>query len=192
MKKISENLYHCLNVEERVSLTLAALSVSDDEEIARLRRTCPKSEYTMLDYEYTNKLETLPWIAAQFLEIYHFNRSQILICTTCLIAFSILDPVFSDKDIERQYEKLCISKKGHISHIKGLFRGLHEFCNEVSLNEVHFLAWLKINPEVMRDFINDELFFDVGPDVGFTESANLWYPILPIHYKQFHRLSFVI
>lgn len=171
MKNVSENLYHYLDVGERVKLTIAALSRNDDEEIARLRRTCPRSQYTMLDYEYTSQLETLPWIAAQFFEIYNFNRSQILICTACMLAYSFLgsDPLHADKNIQEHHENLYIVKQGHVSHLKALFNGFHEFCNEGGLDEEHILVWLKINRNAMRDFIDEELLIAVDPDDDFTE-----------------------
>lgn len=66
MMKFNEKLYEKFDMVERVNLTIAALARKDDNEVDRLRRTCPKSQYIAMDHRYTNRLDCLVIIGTRF------------------------------------------------------------------------------------------------------------------------------
>ena len=54
--KIPTTIYENLNLNERIDLSIAALARDDDANLTRLRRTCPRKDYSATDIEYTGKM----------------------------------------------------------------------------------------------------------------------------------------
>lgn len=57
MRKNLFKLYDRLSPDERVKLTILAMSRGDDEEVKRLRQTCPRKAYSMSDAAYLDKMD---------------------------------------------------------------------------------------------------------------------------------------
>ena len=58
MRKLP-NIYSLLTPEERLSAAIAAIGRGDDDEVARLHRTCPRVTYMMEDAAFTRFLRSV-------------------------------------------------------------------------------------------------------------------------------------
>ncbi|OSQ44938.1 hypothetical protein [Marivita geojedonensis] len=59
MKKISQKVYATLTPTQRVAAYVEALARGDEDEVQRLRSSCPRVEYRRIDPRFTIRLDTL-------------------------------------------------------------------------------------------------------------------------------------
>lgn len=72
--------YDRLDPDERFRLSLDAMARMDADELARLRRTCPRRHYSMIDPAFLNRLEAAERIATRFAILWlHFTRALRLV-----------------------------------------------------------------------------------------------------------------
>ena len=72
------NLYKRFIPEERINLTLAALVRGDEKEVQRLKKSCPKKQYSLNDAAYSDNMVKLMQIAVGFTRLFQFHHSKIL------------------------------------------------------------------------------------------------------------------
>jgi hypothetical protein len=147
MTKLDEKHYHRLTLKERIELTIAALSRNDNEEIARLRRTCERRQYIMLDYEYTSKLENLAWVSSKFEALHNSYYHNLILFMSSMATQKEID------DIAKYY----LAFVDQAACIKSLYEALYAFCNEAELNKHHVMKWLKIDPQPIFKFIGEKV-----------------------------------
>lgn len=59
MKKISQKVYATLTPTQRVAAYVEALARGDEDEVQRLRSSCPSVEYRRIDPCFSKRLDTL-------------------------------------------------------------------------------------------------------------------------------------
>ncbi len=147
MLNLKDSHYKKLSSIERFKLAVSAFSRGDDAEITRLKRTCPTKNYIMIDCEYTNRLAGLTWVITQFSEICEYSYHQIILCESCVTILSAV------KDTaELKIDNFLKAKNQHISNLKSAYQALIEFCHENKINHVDVFQWLKITPELSRQY----------------------------------------
>ena len=129
MTKLNEINYKYFSTKERLDLTIAALSRGHLEEAKKLRRTCPRYQYNIPDFEYTSKLNALPWIACRFSEIHNYYYFKILLCRANIAIYED-NPKYSGQADER-IALFNESINKHVSHLRSIYKGLRDF---VSVN----------------------------------------------------------
>lgn len=157
MLSLDEKEYQNFTIKERINLTIAALSRNDAEEVSRLRRTCQRKQYTMLDREYSSRLDNLLWVAVHFIELNNSYYNRMIIFMFHL----------ATHDADDNFEKFYLAYIDQVAHIKSLFEALYSFCNDVGLNKDHLMEWLKINPKAMSNLIGEKMMQSVEPDNDF-------------------------
>ena len=71
MNKLNK-LYETLTNDERLKLFLQALARNDEQELDLLENSCPRRNYSMIDYKYTSKkVDMLVMTTYQVLDSYH-------------------------------------------------------------------------------------------------------------------------
>lgn len=167
---MNEKLYENFTTGERVDLVIAALARGDEAEIASLRRTCPRRTYTMLDRDFTQRLDALPWIAAHFQEVYNFYSNKITLSKACITIFSLMCD-HPDHLNENQDEKITESGDAlvrHVSHLKSLFTALSDFCSEIGLSYDHLVNWLNVDVGVIEHLVGDYYYSIADIDMEFS------------------------
>src|SRR5580658_5737426 len=87
MRQIHDNQYAKFTPEERVRLTIAALSRGDEPDASRLWQTSPRYTYRAHDLEYTQRVNVLILLGTVFFEkcVWHYNRikkaDMFIICS---------------------------------------------------------------------------------------------------------------
>lgn len=170
MTKLDEKNYHSLSPEERVNLTIAALSRGDNEEVLRLRRTCARKQYLMLDHEYTSKLENLTFIASKFETLHNSYYHNMILFSSYMTTHQIDDA----------YIKYQTAYNDQATCIISLYKAFDEFCAEAGLNKENVTTWLKINPKQIYDFIGEKLLSTLEADSALINSLkrrflDFWY-----------------
>lgn len=156
MHDFKEICYKQLTPTERFNLALAAFSRGDDDEIARLKRTCPQKTYKMMDLDYFGKIEGIVWVVTQFSEICEHNYHHITLCEAYISIFTFLDaqPQYTNEETKHHLEKFHDEKINHISNLKSAYQALAEFCVENQLNCDHVIQWLKMSPQLASQYDN--------------------------------------
>ncbi len=169
MQNLNETSYKQLIPTERFNLALAAFSRGDDEEISRLKRTCPQKNYKMLDRDYFGKIEGIVWVVTQFSEICERSYHHIALCEAYITMFTFLDaqPQYANNDTKQNLEKFHNERINHISNLKSSYQALTEFCGENRLNYEHVVKWLIISPELASQHV-DYLKLSIEPNKAFT------------------------
>lgn len=162
MTKLDEGNYHSLSPEERVNLTIAALSRGDNEEVLRLRRTCARKQYLMLDHEYTCRLERLALIASNFESLHN----------TYYLNMILFSGYMATHEIDDTYIKYHTAYNDQAECIVSLYAAFDAFCLKAGLNKTNAAAWLKIDPKPIYDFIGKKALSTLQPD-----------PVLTTHLK---------
>ena len=185
MHNLNETSYKQLTPTERFNLALAALSRGDQDEIAKLKRTCPQKNYKMMDLVYFGKIEGIVWVATQFSEICERSYQYITLCEACIVTFTFLDahPQHANEETKLNLEKFHNAKINHISHLKSAYQALAEFCDENNLNYDHVIQWLKISPELAAQY-DEYLMMDIDPSAEFTSHVkqklfSIWQRYVP-------------
>lgn len=159
MPKLDKMNYHNFTIKERINLTIAALARDDNDEIARLRRTCQRKQYSMIDREYTSKLDNLTWIAAHLLELQNHHYNRIL----TIMLFIATHPNAEDS--------LDISYYDELVHIKSLYEAFYSFCNDIGLNKDHIVEWLRIDPRLIYEIFGEDALKIIRHDDEFFAQA---------------------
>ena len=170
MHNLNETNYKQLSPTERFNLALAAFSRNDDDEITRLKRTCPQKNYKMMDLDYLGKIEGVVWVITQFSEICERSHHHIALCEAYIAMFTFLDaqPQYANKETKQNLEIFHNEKINHISNLKSAYQALMEFCSENALNYDHVIEWLKISPELFSRH-DDYLALKIDINKAFTE-----------------------
>ncbi|MDR3478581.1 MAG: hypothetical protein P4M14_11190 [Gammaproteobacteria bacterium] len=167
MLNITDKNYSQLTAKERVNLALAAFSRGDENEISRLKRTCPRKHYTMIDAEYIGSIEGLVWVVTQFSEMCDFSYNKIILCEAYIAMFTFLNE-YPQHENDDNLEKFCNAKTEHVSNLKSVYQALSEFCCENKLNYDHVIEWLKISPELASQY-DEYLRLEVDSTREFTD-----------------------
>ena len=170
MLNLNDKHYSKLTAKERVNLAIAAFSRGDENEISRLKRTCPRKHYTMIDAEYIGSIEGLVWVVTQFSEMCDFSYNKIILCEAYITMFTFLNeyPLHANDATQNNLEKFCNAKMEHVSNLKSTYQALSEFCFENKLNYDHVTEWLKISPELAPQY-DDYLIIGINPNREFTD-----------------------
>jgi len=146
MRYIGDAQYTQFNPIERTELTLAALSRGDEVEANRLWDTCPKSTYLTRDTEYTLRVQCLSLVGHEF-----FYKCVFLYNQTKRIDELVNDYHQETTTIENKpsgddevIKPLFVVKEMYISHLKALYEGFKEFCNDIKLNSENIIKTLEI------------------------------------------------
>lgn len=170
MHNFNETIYKQLTPTERFNLALAAFSRGDDNEIAKLKRTCPQKTYKMMDLDYFGKIEGIVWVITQFSEICERSYHHITLCEAYITMFTFLDaqPQYTNEETKHNLEKFNNQKINHISNLKSAYQALTEFCRENKLSYENIIQWLKISPELALQCEN-YLTFEINANREFTD-----------------------
>ena len=158
MTKLDERNYYSLTPEERVNLTIAALSRDDKEEILRLRRTCKRKKYLMLEHEYTSKLENIVWVSAKLSELHNFYYHNMILFTSHMVTHKT----------DEQFTKFMLAYNDQAECILSLYDAFDAFCLEAGLNKTNVMTWLKIDPKPIYNFIGETALTTLQPDPALT------------------------
>lgn len=159
MTKLNEINYYQLTSKERFDLTIAALARNDNAEVDRLKRTCQRKQYSMLDHEYTSKLERITFAVSKF-EALHNNYYHNMILFSGYMAAN---------EIDETYAKYLDAYNDQASCLLSLYNALDAFCTDAELNLTHVMTWFKLDPKQVYDLIGEKTLTNLQPDPGLTE-----------------------
>ncbi len=159
MTKLNEINYHQLTSTERFDLTIAALARNDLHEVDRLKRTCKRMQYTMLDHEYTSKLEHIAFIAAKFEALHNSYYHKMILFSGFMAAH----------EIDETSMKYLAAYNDQASCILSLYKAFDAFCTEAGLNQTNVSSWLKIDPKPIYDFIGKKTLLTLQLDTVLTD-----------------------
>ena len=163
MIKIKESNYFQFSVQERLALTIAALSRHDLEEARRLYKSCPKYKYTATDYEFTKRLDAITWVCGKYLELCQFYYDKVLLSQASISAMILAGEELTGK-WSHTIRDMEHAKAGHISILKSVHQALIEFCVIVGIDSSQLLQWA--SPLEGRWGMNEYLSFEgIEPDV---------------------------
>jgi len=158
MHNLDESHYKKFNAQERINLTIAALSRGDTEEARLLRRTCPRETYVMIDRDYTNGLDALTQIAAHFSELHNYYYTQMLIFMSGIATTNETDKIAS----------MQMAYVDQVASIKSIYSAFNAFCVDAGLNKDHLMGFYKMDLKPMREFINTKVMETAEEDCDFT------------------------
>jgi hypothetical protein len=147
--------YNKLTSVERFNLAVAALSRNDQDELSRLKRTCPIKHYSMIDCEYVNRFDALIWVTTQFSDICEYSYNKIVLCDSCITVFATLCTPMQkgiNNNVLELTNNFANAKLQHISNLNSAFTALNEFCSENKINYNHVLEWMKKSPEMFYQY----------------------------------------
>lgn len=171
--------YDKFSAKERIQLTLAAIARADEEEVKRLKKSCPRKHYLQTDVAYSDKMENLEKICSLFVEFSQHIFIQILSCDFCWInnyekakafeegfSFAAGNTLESHPSRKEMLEQISGFNKvldiveqasaKRISELIGLKKAFQDFCDRVELDFNYLLSWsglLKLYPE-MEYYLN--------------------------------------
>jgi len=157
MHNLDESHYKKFSIQERINLTIAALSRGDTEEVSRLRRTCRRKTYVMLDSDYTNALEALSRIASHFSELHNYFYTQMLI---------FMSGIAITNETER-IASLQMAYVDQVASIKSIYAAFNAFCVDAGLNKYHLIGFYKMDLKPMREFIDTKVMESTEEDCDF-------------------------
>lgn len=141
MRQIHDQQYTRFTPNERLNLTLAALTRGDKTEADRLWQTCPRHQYHAHDFVYTLRLNAVMLLNSLFFEkcVFHYNQIKKI---EGFILEAEHDLAYEEeknmKEIVNETQKLIEHTQKtlntHLSHLKGLFEGFKLFCAETCLD----------------------------------------------------------
>lgn len=167
MLKIKEVNYHQLNVQQRVNLTVAALSRGDGVEARRLFKTCPKRHYLAIDDDFIRQVDAITWVAEKYVDLcqYYFAKCQL-----AEGAITIL--TLGDKELIKRRPQYTVAGMEealfeYISTLKAVHLALVEFCEGVGIDSQKIVKWMA--PVDGWDRVGEYLDFKgVEPDREFA------------------------
>lgn len=166
MFEIKDSNYQQFSTQERVSLTLAALSRGDSEEARRLYKTCPKYNYLATDYDFTRRIDAITWVGEKYVELCQYFYDKALLLEASILAVILASEALEDK---MAFSKLDMeeARVGHIRTLKAVHLGLMDFCEEVGIDSAQLVLWM--SPPEGRAGINEYLSMDgIEPDEEFA------------------------
>jgi len=122
--KSLRNLYQMLTPEERFRLVLEAMKRGDQVEVQRLSETCPQEVYLERDRDFTALVEASHDVARAF--------------TMLWLDFSRHMQAANSPEAALKWTKA----------LRGLWRGLSQFCEDHGLEPEALLAW---NPPIVEE-----------------------------------------
>ena len=183
MKTLKNKLYETLSPEERVTLTIAALSRGDTIEVDRLQNTCERRQYIMHDASYISKLNNIrnflsgfalmaeKFCGAIFLAergihgitlavaSYHVGLNTSPVCGGCNV-----DNLLVEADAN--YIATISQSKGYfkdirddqVNHLKNLYQAFLEMCATENLNPEHLFKWYQVFEQLpnLKDYLEIE------------------------------------
>ena len=172
MKANALNKYDAvLTAEERFRLTLAAIARRDFAETARLRATCPRKTYEMMDAEVVDKIVASQRVASCFAVwfLYMEGKTQVA-----------LGQFMQHRETpeEAQWAELAMT---YMEHLKGTYTGLLRFCEDERLAWREALAWW---PPVLEQVAFYEHIFDSGKFAADEEEAASVHSLLRTWWEQ--------
>ncbi len=166
MLKIKKTNYTQFNVQERLNLTIAALSRRDNEEARLLYKSCPKYRYLATDYEFTRRLDAITWVGEKYAELcqYFYDKS---LQSQAVVSAMILSHSSLEGKLSCSIEEIEEARIGHISTLKSIHQALIEFCDAVDIDSNQLVQWM--TPSEDRENINEYLLLaGIEPDKEFT------------------------
>lgn len=172
MKDINRKYYEKFSAEERVQLTISALSRQDSQEADKLRNTCPRISYTMKDLQYMNRMQAIEKmtmaLAAICTELLDKIRIQKLALSGAQLAMHASSKGFQlgyrigqskkskkplkyeynpFEDIDNLYDEISNdhdSLQENIIQLKAAYQAFNEICAEENINADQLIKWFGI------------------------------------------------
>jgi hypothetical protein len=142
MLNIGEKHYQEFIPQERINLTMAALSRNDIKEADRLWNTCPSYIYRARDFEYSSRMINLALLGSSFFEklVQHYNIIKRADEYIASIEYEFEDLIDSEKILHKVKEARNIQ----IVRLKSLYQGIIAFCEHSGICSEYFLKTLPI------------------------------------------------
>lgn len=152
MKKISEKFYEHFSTQERVNLTIAAFLRDDQAEIERLKRSCPRKNYQMIDLNYQTPVRGFLHHYLSFSSLFQSYYTELRVCETTILigqalvfgyeaGFELASPELSSFALEEkqaEYQKAFsrqeIKRKSLIANLKAIYEGYLFVCEKLKFN----------------------------------------------------------
>lgn len=132
MQNFSLRNYKHITPQERINLTLLALSRGDIKEADRLSDTCPKKNYIMMEKEYACSVMAIQSIIHTFyVECVYYYNILVKIDNSILLNELMLDPKMPQED--SVYDNMQNRRNVFISRLKAVYQGLKWFCDETGI-----------------------------------------------------------
>ncbi len=194
MKDKLSTHYDLFDAKERINLTIAALARDDEDELMRLRVSCSRKHYTMLDADYCFGMDRVRYACMAYADLCKSAETNAMVCNLLITLSdelrSLYDVIFDlvTEDLGEKYKpsESVLSKKQEalaeyqfiIDDVSGCFRKrvselktLHEtfkdFCQKAGIDHEFAYKWVaKADVFEVSDHIN---FDDFEVDVEFGE-----------------------
>lgn len=158
---MKDNDYVLFESHERVDLMFAALSRKDQDEVTKLRRTCPDRQYKGMDQDFKQPFEDIEAVISLFcitclsycnrILLARMDLTAIITMTTFskdeLAKLNIDDSIDVIKDMQAHIEIINFKQNNilrDLSYIKSAYRALELFFELTDINYEHITKWISI------------------------------------------------
>lgn len=162
MKKINDKLYDKFSPQERVDLTIAAFLREDEAEIERLKQTCPRKTYKMIDLDYQDSIKQFLHHYLSFAMLFQSYYTQLMECEAYIVTgralvfgyeagFELASTEPNSLALEAQqkmyqeaFQKHEIRRQSLVADLKAVYQGYLFACEKLKLNlEAVSSYWMK-------------------------------------------------
>lgn len=200
MIEVPIKYYDKFTPDERVKLTLVAIARGDEEEVGRLKRTCPKKHYLQTDIAYSDKMENLEKICLLFVEISQHLYIQIIVCDfywlNCYANLISKEDGFKlavgdnykqnakwhviqkiKEDSKKALDAIEDASNGRKAELKAVYMALQQLCTLNNLDFTQVLLWSglhKLCPEAECYYKYKGEFNQLMYDMVLNKFLSVW------------------